>query len=87
MASGHRSEKIAGGAEERESWWLLTIIENDMSKTIIVKWIPVKDDQFSRKEMRVIYSDHERFGEGTRFDYGFMNIAIREGYTIIVLPL
>ncbi len=54
-------------------------------KTIIVKWIP--NDSYYKKEMRVIESDHEIFVKGSRFDYGFFNIAITEGYTIISLPL
>jgi len=44
------------------------------------------EDSHYEKAMRVIYSDHERFTEGTRFDYGFMGIASGEGYAIEVLP-
>jgi len=36
--------------------------------------------------MTVILSNHPRFSDGTRFDYGFMNIAVDEGYTITVVP-
>lgn len=54
-------------------------------KTIVVKW--VEDNGQYGKEMRVIESDHERFSQGTRFDYGFFNIATEEGYTIISLPM
>ena len=55
-------------------------------KTIIVRW--VKEDEFGYgKAMRVIESDHERFIHGTRFDFGFFNIATDEGYTIISLPM
>jgi hypothetical protein len=54
-------------------------------KTIIVKW--VEDGGQYGKEMRVIESDHKRFSKGTRFDYGFFNIATDEGYTIISLPV
>jgi len=36
--------------------------------------------------MRVIISDHKRFIPGSRFDFGFFNIATDEGYTIISLP-
>ena len=39
-----------------------------------------------RTAMRVIRSNHPRFSDGTRFDYGFMGIASEEGYTITVLP-
>lgn len=55
-------------------------------KTIVVKWI--KEEEFGYgKAMRVIESDHERFSKGTRFDYGFFNIATEEGFTIISLPM
>ena len=53
-------------------------------KTIVVKWMP--EDSMYGKAMIVIASDHERFSNGTRFDYGFLNVAISEGYTIIILP-
>jgi len=55
-------------------------------KTIIVKW--VKEEEYGYgKAMRVIESDHERFIVGSRFDYGFFNVATDQGYTIISLPL
>lgn len=31
----------------------------------------------------VIKSNHDRFTRGTRFDYGFMLCALRDGFTII----
>ncbi len=39
-----------------------------------------------RTALRVVRSNHPRFSDGTRFDYGFMGIAIAEGYTITILP-
>lgn len=56
-----------------------------MNKTIIVKWIP--EDSFYTTAMKVIESTHPRFVIGSRFDFGFFNVATREGYTIISLPL
>jgi len=55
-------------------------------KTIVVKWIPEKTFGYG-KAMRVIESDHIRFIKGSRFDYGFFNIATDEGYAIISLPM
>jgi len=52
---------------------------------IIVKW--VLESGIYGQEMRVIQSDHPRFIEGSRFDFGFFSIATAEGYTIISLPL
>jgi hypothetical protein len=56
-----------------------------MNKTIVVKW--VEENSMYKKAMRVIESNHPRFVIGSRFDYGFFNIATDEGYTIISLPM
>ncbi len=56
-------------------------------KTIIAKWVEEEENFAYRGCMYVIYSDHERFTVGTRFDFGFFNIATKEGYTIISLPM
>ncbi len=37
-------------------------------------------------EMRVVDSNHPRFSKGKRFDWGFAEIALREGYTLEILP-
>ena len=55
-------------------------------KTIIIRWVPEETFGYG-KAMRVIDSDHERFINGSRFDFGFFSIATDEGYTIISLPL
>lgn len=58
---------------------------NNLSKTIVVKW--EKEDTYGYgKAMRVIESSHERFVNGSRFDFGFMSVATDEGYTIISIP-
>lgn len=52
-----------------------------------IKVIWVKEDCFGYgMAMRVVESNHERFTPGSRFDYGFFNIATREGYTIVSVP-
>lgn len=57
----------------------------DVMKTIVVKW--VEGNEYCYGEvMRVIESDHKRFSKGTMFSFGFFNVAIAEGYTIILLP-
>jgi len=55
-------------------------------KEIIVKWIEEKEWGYG-KAMRVIESTHPRFTEGTRFDFGFFNIATDEGYVITSYPM
>ena len=55
-------------------------------KTIVVQWIPVKEG-IHGKEMRVIKSDHKRFVQGSRFDFGFFRVATDEGYLIISFPI
>lgn len=54
------------------------------SKFIVVQWLPEKSPY--GHAMRVIRSNHERFSDGTRFDFGFLEIASEEGFTITVLP-
>ena len=34
----------------------------------------------------VIASNHPRYTPGVRFDYGFLQVALAQGYTIIILP-
>lgn len=36
-------------------------------------------------EMRVVNSTHPRFCNGTRFDWGFADIALKEGYSLEIL--
>lgn len=65
-------------------------------KKIIVKWTETVNNRFNAdgsihhsfndKIMRVIESNHPRFSEGTRFDFGFLTIASNEGYVIEILP-
>lgn len=49
-------------------------------------WVKTQNDKIYHKEMRVVYSDHERFKKGTRFDFGFLSIASDEGFIIEILP-
>lgn len=51
---------------------------------IVVKW--VKRDSIYGKAMIVIYSDHPRHRQGSRFDFGLFDSATEQGYTIISLP-
>lgn len=53
-------------------------------KYITIQWRPEKS--IYEKAMIVVCSNHPRFVDGSRFDYGFLGIASCEGYTIIVLP-
>ena len=55
-----------------------------MNKTIICEIGP--DDQYPWA-MYVVASGHPRFVVGSRFDFGFMKIALNEGYTVIVGPV
>lgn len=34
----------------------------------------------------VIASNHPRFQPGNRFDYGFLQVALAQGYAVIILP-
>jgi len=53
---------------------------------IEVKWVP--ETQFGYdKAMRIIKSDHKRFIVGSRFDFGFLDIAVEEGYSVLINPV
>ena len=54
--------------------------------TIVVQWVPEEEWGYTRA-MLVIASKHPRFAVGSRFDFGFFEIATGEGYTIVSLPL
>jgi len=49
-----------------------------------VQW--VKEKSPYKKCMRVVRSNHPRFIDGYRFDFGFLDIASCEGYTITIIP-
>lgn len=55
-------------------------------KKIIVTWQKTTVVNQCEKELIVIYSNHKKFAKNTRFDFGFMNVASREGYIIEILP-
>lgn len=57
-----------------------------MTKLIVVEW--VAESQYGYcQAMRVIHSSHPRFTVGSRFNFGFFEIATREGYAIMSIPL
>jgi len=55
-------------------------------KSITVQWVETPKDAFYPQEMRVTESNHPRFTVGSRFDFGFLQIASNQGYIIIVNP-
>lgn len=55
-------------------------------KFIRCVWV-VENEYGYGKAMRVVDSDHPRFQVGTRFDYGFLNIAVTEGYIVQIDPV
>ena len=55
-------------------------------KKITVMWVETQNDKMYDREMIVVYSNHERFTKGIRFDFGLLQIASKEGYIIEVLP-
>ena len=56
-------------------------------KKIVAVWMkPKTGDEFGyADEMRVIESDHPRFVVGSRFDFGFLQAANRDGYSCEIL--
>ncbi len=55
-------------------------------KTIIIEWVKNDDKEFYAYDMKVIKSDHLKYKKGSRFDFGYFQLATIEGYTIISLP-
>jgi hypothetical protein len=56
-------------------------------KIIIVGWVPADPKvNFRDREMRVLYSTHPIYAEGTRFDFGYLRAASEKGYMIQILP-
>ena len=57
-------------------------------KVIVVKVHKVDPNKFFGYtiEMRVITSSHPRFVVGHRWDWGFQEYTLREGYTTILIP-
>jgi hypothetical protein len=55
-------------------------------KLIVVQWVPEAKFGYG-KAMYVKESNHPRFTAGSRFDYGFFDIATEEGYAILSLPM
>lgn len=65
-------------------------------KKITVKWVNSLTNRlnadgsvhhsFTDRNMKVLTSNHPKYSEGTRFDFGFLAIASKEGYIIEILP-
>ena len=60
-------------------------------KKIVAQWVKTGKREFNNvlydKELMVIESNHPRFIQGSRFDFGFLNIATDEGYICEIHPL
>lgn len=57
----------------------VTIIQDDDSKIIECM---LKEDSLDGIIPVVVKSTHKKYTRGTRFDYGFMNCALKDGYMI-----
>jgi len=49
-------------------------------------WAPYVCSSFKGMMPRIIESTHPEYKVGRRFDLGFLNIAMNEGYAICILP-
>lgn len=63
------------------------LVKAGEAKSIVVQWLETPGDKNYAKTMYVVKSDHHRFVDGSRFDYGFMSVATDQGYRVTVLPL
>lgn len=52
--------------------------------------VPIKNGDLNQqsevREMRVRESDHPNYPKGSRFDFGYLQTASKEGYVIEILP-
>lgn len=55
-------------------------------KRIRCVWVVEKEFGYG-KAMRVVASNHPRFIVGSRFDFGFLTIAVEEGYRVSIAPV
>lgn len=55
-------------------------------KFIRCVWVVEREFGYG-KAMRVVDSDHPRFTVGSRFDYGFLDIAVSAGYRVQIDPV
>jgi len=53
-------------------------------KYLVAQWKPT--NRVYGMTLFVVRSNHPRFVDGSHFDYGFLNLASREGYTVTILP-
>jgi hypothetical protein len=59
-----------------------------MNKKIITEFKPdprYPKGSFYKYRPVIVYSTHPKYRVGTRFDYGFMHIAIEAGYDVLLL--
>lgn len=54
-------------------------------KKIIAIWVECNPKTGYKYELRVVASDHYRFTKGTRFDFGFLQVANSEGYIVEIM--
>jgi hypothetical protein len=59
----------------------------EAEQTIKCEWVYEDPEWGYGRAMRVVESRHPRFVVGSRFDYGFMQIANEEGYEVTVAPM
>lgn len=58
-------------------------------KIIVAKMEPDHDIMTKKQSgfiPRVVYSTHPEYVTGTRFDYGFLQVALGQDYCVIILP-
>jgi hypothetical protein len=56
-----------------------------MSKLIMAEMRPDSCEMYAGQDIPVVVlSDHPRFVPGVRFDYGFLQCALRDGYDVVL---
>lgn len=60
----------------------MTLEQIRRSKFIVAQ---LEREDRTRAIPMVVFSNHHRFTAGTRFDYGFLQIALDEGYSVLFI--
>lgn len=77
------AKAIAAASERLKEYPPNPFVARSESEQRFIRCVWVVEREFGYgKAMRVVASDHPRFVVGSRFDYGFLDIAVTEGYRV-----
>ncbi len=61
--------------------------KSSLAKVIVAKMLPDTVPMYNGSCIPVVMaSTHSQFPVGARFDWGFVQVALDEGYSLLILP-